>query len=108
MSATVQEKFRIGQTLWWGKYLRLVKIYGRSVQESYNAKTGPFLITYMVSDVETAERNSVPQWELFTTLEEAVHERMEELNRLISAAEDAGDRLKEFCARVDANTKEKD
>ena len=31
-----------------------------------------------------------------------------ELNRLISAAEDAGDRLKEFCARVDANTKEKD
>lgn len=105
MNDTVKCKFSIGQVLWWGKRLRMVKVYGHSVQESYNTKVGPFLITYMVSDLETGEHNSVPQWELFVTLDEAVGELMKELKRLVTAAEDAGSSLKEFCARVDSNLK---
>ena len=101
MNANVKCKFSIGQVLWWGKRLRKVKVYGQSVQESYNAKVGPFLITYMVSDLETGEHVCVPQWELFLSLEEAVHEQLSELDRLITAAEVAKRDIKEFCDRVD-------
>ena len=102
MSSVVPEKYCIGQKLWQGSKLRHVKVYGRTVQESYNKEAGPYLITYNVVDLASGDTYNVPQWDLFPSLGEAVQETQNKLNRLVKRAEDAASELEAFVELIDA------